>query len=184
MAASQFTPSNPFSRFCSLTEAAILWHGLPADRQPLVTIADDGLPYLAGVPDLTERAEAILEAIWHEEITLADPSHDQHPVNMHLLRDSATAWIAEANRRLALPVPVCAAPAPPPAEERLLTNDEVCLALSCSRSTLKRMRDAGKFPKPLLLGGRNRWPVSVIRGYIAAGIPAATAPVEAQDGDI
>jgi predicted DNA-binding transcriptional regulator AlpA len=177
--------SNPYSRYCSVAEAAIAWQGLAPEQQDLVVVDDDGVPYLAGTPELSQRARAIVEAVHCGEIDGAVHTESGYyhatPLRMQLLRDSAAAWLAEANRRLASPAPSTDAPLPPlPMQEQLLTTEQVCQALGCSRSTLNRRLKERTFPAKLEIGGRSKWPASVVAAYVAGrarttnGVPAAS----------
>ena len=51
--------------------------------------------------------------------------------------------------------------------DKLLKTEEVLDRLGCSLATLYRLRKGGKFPRPLTLGRVNRWPESVVAGWIA-----------------
>lgn len=53
----------------------------------------------------------------------------------------------------------------------LLTAQEVVQMLSVSKSTLWRMRDSGKLPAPIRVGGIVRWRASDIQRWVEQGCP-------------
>lgn len=58
----------------------------------------------------------------------------------------------------------------------LARGKQVCAALGVSRSTLHEWIRAGKFPKPIKLGGRNAWPWAILREWLdAQGKPQGVA---------
>lgn len=60
MATVQYRPGNRFSDRVNIADAAVDWQGLSPQERKLVVV-EDGLPSLAGTPELRERAEALLE---------------------------------------------------------------------------------------------------------------------------
>jgi excisionase family DNA binding protein len=72
--------------------------------------------------------------------------------------------------RLRLASPPSLAPAIPP----LLSIEDLCTTLNCSRPTIERMRSAGKLPKADVYVGRRlpRWRVETIRRWIEGGSKA------------
>jgi predicted DNA-binding transcriptional regulator AlpA len=176
--ATQYKPGNRFSPNATLADAAVEWQGLSAEQRDLVIIDDAGLPYLAGVPELQERAEAILGAVQSRKITgqtRNEDGYDLHPSNMRLNRESVIAWILETNQRIAAPA-VAAAIAPPPIPDRLLNTQEVLMIVGGSRSTLYRTMGKGEFPQPTHPGKKNRWRLQVINDYVAANTRRSDSP--------
>ena len=51
----QYKKANKFSDRLSVAQAAVEWQKLTPAQQELVVV-EGGIPYLAGVPELTERA--------------------------------------------------------------------------------------------------------------------------------
>jgi excisionase family DNA binding protein len=54
----------------------------------------------------------------------------------------------------------------------LLDAGTVARLLSVSRATVWRMRDAGKLPQPVRLGGAVRWRRADIDAWVRAGCPS------------
>jgi excisionase family DNA binding protein len=54
----------------------------------------------------------------------------------------------------------------------LLDAGTVARLLSLSRATVWRLRDAGKLPEPVRIGGCVRWRRSDLDAWISAGCPA------------
>lgn len=166
----QFKPANRFSPKISLAAAAVEWQGLQAEQQELVIIDEKGLPYLTGVPELTERAEALLDAVHGRLIkglVCNEDGYSLHPENMQLNRESVTAWIQKMEK-LPEPQPVAVMPACPASAqevERLVDLNQVLKLLNISRSTLHRLRKDQTFPQPEHENPL-RWRLSVVQGYI------------------
>lgn len=57
----------------------------------------------------------------------------------------------------------------------LLSVKDLCEILSCTRRTVYRMRDAGKLPQPMKIGGMVRWNPEEIEHWIACGCPETRA---------
>lgn len=144
--ANQYKRANKFSSRLSIAQAAVEWQQLPPEQQELVLIDDFGIPYLAGTPELTERAEAIAEAAERREIAGVTHNEDGYPfpaTRMSLERESVAKWTAKASSRLPPTGPQPSSPKPVP--ERLVRVEEVCELLGISRSTLYRRIEAGQF---------------------------------------
>lgn len=165
-----FKKSNKFSLYCSIADAAVEWQGLSAEQIELVLVDPNGMPYLAGVPDLADRADAILEAAQARLIkghTHTEDGDPRKPAQMQLLRDSVNAWMSKTNTRIATPPPEIAPPSPAPVELELLTTQKVLEKTGLSRSTLIRQIERGEFPEPTHPGKRgNRWRAQVVQDYI------------------
>ncbi len=174
--ATPYKPGNKFSAYMSLADAAVVWQGLSPEQKELVIIDDDGLPFLAGVPDLCDRAAAILEAVHERRIagyTFTEDGYPRHPSKMQLERESVNVWLLQANaRHTAPPPPVSATPA---VQDRLLTIQEIIKIVGSSRSTLYRAMDRGDFPKPTHPGPVNKWQLSVINEYVSTKRSVLTA---------
>ncbi len=147
--AEPFKPGNRFSDVVSVAAAAVEWQGLTATQQDLVVV-ENGLPYLASVPDLTQRAEAIFEAAERRNIEGFTHTEDGEslPVErMKLYRDSLNSWIAKARKRL--PPEMSSAVAAPTSveEDNLLRIEEVANKLGISRTTFYRWQNTGRIEK-------------------------------------
>ncbi len=55
--------------------------------------------------------------------------------------------------------------------KRLIIVDEVAVILSVSPRQVYRMADADLMPRPMKLGGSNRWDLQVIEEWISRGCP-------------
>ncbi len=182
----KYTRGNRFSPYMSLAEAAVEWHGLSPEQQELVVVDDEGIPYLACVPELSDRALALKQAVYHRAIKglfcYGEEQHFLPPPDWQLQRDSAAAWIAATDARLAAPTPPVALP-PAQEPERLLRESEVLDRLGIARPTLNRRRKAGSFPQPTHRNP-NRWLLSVVDNHIKGTQPtisAVSAPVEEEE---
>lgn len=147
--ASPFKPGNPFSDVVSIAAAAVEWQGLTASQQELVVV-DDGLPYLIGVPDLTQRGEAILEAAERRTITGFTHTEDGEPLsaeNMKLYRDSLDAWIAKARKRLPPEMTNAITSSTVAKVDALLRVEDVVDRLGISRTTFYRWQRDGRIEK-------------------------------------
>lgn len=165
----QFSPGNKFLPVVSIAEAAIDWQGLPDEQRELVVV-EEGLPYLAGVPELTERAEALLYAAHKRTITGLTHNEDGYPVGaarIQLDRVSARAFIA-----LTAPVKPERRGAP---DDVLIREPEVLKMLGISRVTLYRRVKAGELPEACATNP-NRWRQSDIAAIIAVGKVRQRAP--------
>lgn len=169
MNATQYTPSSRWSPRVSIAEAAVVWHGLSQEQCALVLV-EDGLPYLAGVEALTQRAEAILEAAEAGVIAGLTRNEDGYPLrpeHMRLDRESVRAWCSLADQRVAAAEGARAESRPTARVEPecMLTVAEVCQRLGISRATLSRMRSTRKFDEPHATGP-NRWRNSYVTAYM------------------
>jgi len=54
---------------------------------------------------------------------------------------------------------------------RLLTVEAVAAMLAVSSRHIYRLADSGKMPRPVKLGGSNRWDREVIENWIRDGCP-------------
>ena len=92
-----YKKANKFSDRLTVAQAAVEWHGLPPAQQELVVV-EDGIPYLAGVPELSERAEAIADAADRRNISGLTHNEDGAPLpvaNMSLDKESVIAWTSK-----------------------------------------------------------------------------------------
>lgn len=174
MSCKPYRKGNRFSQYCSIADAAVEWQGLSDEQLELVLIDENGMPFLAGVQDLADRAEAILEAAQGRQIeghTHTEDGYPRRPDNMMLSRDSVSAWMAKANTRIATPPPEVVQHAQL-VEPALLSTEQVCKRLGWSRSKLNRKtKPKGDFPKPTHPckdggGGVNQWRADVVQAYI------------------
>ena len=164
-----FKPGNKFSDVVTIAAAAVEWQGLNSTQQDLVVV-ENGLPYLAGVPDLKERAEAILDAAERRTIKGFTHTEDGEPLsaeNMKLYRDSLDAWIAKARKRL--PPDMSSATAVPAVAEvdALLRVEDVVDRLGISRTTFYRWQRNGRIE---MAHAENppRWRSSYVASLIAS----------------
>lgn len=169
MTAQTYTPGSRWSPRVTLAEAAVVWQGLSQEQCDLVLV-EDGMPYLAGVEELTQRAEAILEAAEAGIIAGLTRNEDGYPLrpeHMRLDRASVQAWCSLADQRVAAAegARVESRPAARVEPECLLTVAEVCSRLGISRATLSRMRSARQFDEPHATGP-NRWRSSYVTAYM------------------
>ena len=163
----QYKKANKFSDRVSVAQAAVEWHGLSLALQELVVI-EDGIPYLAGVPDLTDRAEAIAEAADRRKISGFTHNEDGAtlPVSLMALdRESVRAWTSKAQSRLP-PEPPVHEPTDTqqeqlPVQEQLLRLKDVLEMLGVGRSTLYRRIEANLFDKAHF-ENPNRWKKSYV----------------------
>lgn len=165
MNATAFKRANRFSKRTTIADAAVTWHGLPEEHAELV-IVEDGMPYLAGVPELTERAEALLEAAEAGDITGLTHNEDGYPLQpalMRLDRASLERWIAGLQAAMQHVNTL----QPTELEERLLSHEEVLERLNVSASTLHRMIKAGRFSAAHATGPK-RWRQSYVLAYLAS----------------
>lgn len=173
-----------FKQFLSIPEAALVWAGLPLELLADAAYPAPAVPLLVGHPDVTPMAEALIEATSRGTLidcSRADPDMPLPPPERRTVsRRALMAWIDEnwpdTKQQPGRPVvsPQCDSPYPAApaasdqvADERLLTLAEVQEMLGgISRSTVHRLRTAGELPGPTHTGPL-RWPLSVIRTYIA-----------------
>lgn len=174
MLCKQYRKGNRFSQYCSIADAAVEWQGLTEEQLELVVVDRNGLPFLAGVPDLADRAEAILEAAQERKIeghTHTEDGYPRRPDQMLLQRDSVNAWMAKANTRIGTPPPEVA-PQAQSVLPALLSTAQVCQRLGWSRSKLVRnTKPKGNFPAPThpgTGGSGNQWRAQVVQDYIDA----------------
>ncbi len=64
-----------------------------------------------------------------------------------------------------------AEPEPQPASARLMTVDAVASMLAISTRQVYRLADGGRMPRPVKLGGSNRWDRLAIEAWIKDGCP-------------
>lgn len=172
-----------FKQFLSIPEAALVWAGLPLELLADAVYPAPAVPMIVGAPDVTPMAEALIEATSRGTLIdcgRADPDMPLPPPARRVVsRRALMAWIDEywpdTKQQPGRPVTASQCDSPYPAapaasdqvaDERLLTLAEVQEMLGISRSTLHRLRTAGELPGPTHTGPL-RWPLSVIRAYIA-----------------
>lgn len=139
MNASTFKPANRFLDRVTVAQAAVEWHALPVEQQAFVVV-NDGLPYLAGNPELEDRATALLDAAQRGLVTGVVFNEDGYPLRadaMRLDRTSVAAFIASVEARTS--------PAVTDDGEALLPEREVLKRIGKTRSTLHRWVAQGRF---------------------------------------
>ncbi len=162
----QYKKANKFSDRLSVAQAAVEWQKLTPAQQELVVV-EGGIPYLAGVPELTERAEAIADAADRRKISGLTHNEDGAtlPVaTMVLDKESVRTWMAKVQSWL--PPEALVRPQPtieesPKEDEQLLRQAEVLEMLGISRSKLYRDIDDKKFDKAHF-DNPNRWRKSYV----------------------
>ena len=169
----KYKRSNKFSEQVTVAQAAVEGLGLSTEQQELVLLDEAGLPYLAGMPDLTELAEAIFDAASRKKIDGLVTNEDGYSLSaskMQLDMASVRDFFARigVHQRTTHAEP---APAPVPTSERLVTLHELCDRLRISSRTLYRRIDAGTIEKPSHLNP-NRWQESYVRSLLAGASDA------------
>lgn len=162
MNAKTYQPSNRFSDRVSIATAAVEWQGLSSQKQELVTV-NDGLPFLAGCPDLSDRAAALLDAAQRGKITGLVTNEDGYPLRAEIVqldRSSVAAFIKKLESK---PAPVV--PASSDTGEVLLRSDEVQNRLGIKRATFFNWLKVGKLEKAHL-DNPPRWRKSYIDSII------------------
>lgn len=140
MNATPYQPANRFLDRLSISQAAVEWQCLTVEQQGLVVV-DGGMPYLAGQPDLSDRAAALLDAAQRGLISGVVHNEDGYPLradSMRLDRSSVRQFI----ERVDLGHGQVAAPAE--SEDSLLRLNDVAARLGISRATLYRRIEAGE----------------------------------------
>jgi len=147
----QYKRANRFSDRVTVAQAAVEWQHLTREQQELVMV-EDGIPYLAGVPELTERAEAIADAAERRKITGFTHTEDGAPLplgDVILDRESVRAWTSKVQSWLPpeLPVMTVADAGKPQIEDQLLRLKDVLALLGIGRSTLYRRIESNQFER-------------------------------------
>lgn len=162
MNAKTYTPGNRFSDRVSIAVAAVEWQGLTPEQQQLVTV-NDGMPYLAGCPDLSDRAEALLDAAQRGKISGLVNNEDGYPLRpevVQLDRSSVAAFVKKVDAK---PAPAVATATD--TGEVLLNSAEVQKRLGIKRATFYRRLNSGELEKAHL-DNPQRWRKSYIDGIV------------------
>lgn len=165
-----YKKANKFSDRLTVAQAAVEWHGLPPAQQELVVV-EDGIPYLAGVPELSERAEAIADAADRRKISGLTHNEDGAPLpvaNMSLDKESVIAWTSKVQSWLPpelLGQSNAASAEQMPEQEQLLKINDVLQLLGIGRSTLYRRIEAKEFEKAHF-ENPSRWRKSYVLSFI------------------
>lgn len=166
MATVQYTPGNRFSDRVNIADAAVNWQGLSSEEKELVVV-EDGLPYLGGVPELRERAEALVSAAWRGKIvglTHNEDGYDLPIERIMLQRESVEAYIAAVDKQIAINELRNSATA---AEDldKLLRVEDVIKVLGFSRTTFYR-RIAEGLIEPAHVDSPPRWRTSYVQSLL------------------
>jgi hypothetical protein len=146
MNAFTFQPRNRFSDRVTVAQAAVEWQCLSPEHQRLV-IVDAGLPLLVGVPDLHDRAKALVEAAERGKISGLVTTEDGYPLAADVMRldfHSVNAFIQSIDA-MHTPSPASETPA---AKEEFLTVEQACDFLVWSRSKFSRLRGMKHIDEP------------------------------------
>lgn len=165
--------SGKFKQYLTIPEAALVWEGAPLDLLVGAAFAAPGVPVIVGYPDVTARAEALIEATSQGalvECGRGDPDMRlPTPDKRIVARKSLMEWIQEywpdempGARKAAL---LHTADVPQDSPANLLTTKQVYERLGISRATLNRRINAGEFPKHTH-ENPNRWLESLVDSYI------------------
>lgn len=179
---------NRFSKYISVADAAIAWQQLSQEETELVVLDEYGLPYLAGVPELTLRASALVEAVIARDITGATTNEDGYslePQAMRLDRDSVRKWIAESDARQGASAEPLRHKTDVSAADILLTHAETTSYVAKSgrkraASTIYAHSKSGKFPEAIETSDGLRWKRREVDAWIAG---AGRWAVEVQEPD-
>lgn len=165
--AEQYKPGNRFSARVTVAQAAVEWQALTQDQQNL-TVVDDGMPFLVGVPDLTDRAEALVEAALDGRISGRSVNEDGYPLPraaIRLDRTSVQGFVDELDERTQ-------ADAAGAGGDAFLRLNEVCKKLGLSRATVYRRLKEGSIEQAHV-DAPPRWRQSYIESLVAN--PQSTA---------
>lgn len=166
------TNSGRFKQIFSIPEAACLWAGVHLDALQGAAFISPGVPLIVGRPDVSERAQALMDACDHRAIKFSPVyASEEGPelVERRTIRkDDLVTWLKEnftgADAKLGGGPP----PEPKKAPEeviKLLTLKEVLERVGFSKPTLYRFLKEKSFPEPEFKGP-NRWKQSTINDYI------------------
>jgi len=151
----------------SISVAAVEWQGLSLEQQELVTV-NEGMPYLAGCPDLSDRAAALLDAAQRGKISGMVTNEDGYllrPEVVLLDRSSVAAFVKKID---AMPTPAAATAAD--TGEVLLNSVEVQKRLGIKRATFYRRLKTGELEKAHLESPQ-RWRKSYIDAIVQGSHP-------------
>lgn len=165
--------SGKFKQYLTIPEAALVWEGAPLDLLVGAAFAAPGIPVIVGHPDVTARAEALIEATSQGalvECGRSDPDMILPPPEKRIVaRKALMDWIHEywpdempGSRKASISSTHDDELTSP---GKFLTTKLVYERLGISRATLNRRINAGEFPKHTLKNP-NRWPESLVDSYI------------------
>lgn len=182
-----YKPGNRFLPRLTLADAAVQWQGIEPTRFNNISINDNGLPQLAGCPELLERAEALLVAAESGLISGLTTNEDGYPLAaslMRLDRGSVLTFTRKADELANAPVRVRKSLVEDD-KDKLLKEDAVLEEMQFSQSTLKRLRNRAEnpFPPPSLTNP-NRWSQSQIAEWRAKEEIAKQRRASAKPGSV
>lgn len=167
-----------YKQYLTLPEAALVWSGLPLDLLADAAYPAPGVPLIVGYPDVTARAEALLEATTHGSLMECGRSDPDIPLpspeRRIVHRPALLEWVKKywpdelpggsPPRRTTTVAPTPTAP-PTEVADRLLLMPAVLKLVGVSKPTLYRRMGALKFPRPSR-EKPNRWRASDVQDYI------------------
>jgi predicted DNA-binding transcriptional regulator AlpA len=167
------TNSGRFKQIFSIPEAACLWAGVPLDQFTGAAYLSACIPLIVGRPDVSERAQALMDACDHRTIDFT-PSYlsEDGPELVErrsIRKDDLVAWLKAnftgADAKLG--------GGPPPELKRdlenvkLLSFDEARKRVGISRAQVYREKNDPELPYPEPdVAKPNRWKLSTITEYI------------------
>lgn len=169
-----------FKSFLSIPEAAMVWEGISMELLHGAAYVRPGVPMIVGHPDVTARAEALLEATERGslvECSRIDPDMRlPDPENRRVSRQALMDWIQQywpdempGKRKLTIhEQPPMRVQEP---EDRFLTAEEAWTMLGIKKATFYRRRNEGEIPPPNK-DNPNRWRLSVIQALVKGEQPA------------
>lgn len=169
---STLTTSGRFKQFLTVAEAACLWAGVPLEQLVGAAYLSPGVPMILGRPDVSERAEALMDACTYSSIqylpTFMSEDGPEILERRIIRRNDLVTWLRESFTGQDAKLGGGASPTPKavPAEfVKLLTFREMLERVGISKAQVYRLLHAKVFPQPDFTNP-NRWRLSTITDYI------------------